>query len=703
MEAIYQILPGETIYALGWTVIHSLWQALVLAFLLLLVLSGLSRKKSSWRYLSANLALILQLVVSGITFFVIKQQSPVTKSLPHPPILEEEVGRHFAEAVVTSPLEQIQNMFVAYFEAHLPLIVLIWLIGTAFFLLRLLGGLVYVQHLRYHQVYPLQEEWQAFIEHLQTKLNYKQKVALLSSAAVKVPMVIGYFKPVILVPAGVLTLLTPAELEAVIAHELAHIYRKDFVFNILQTFIESLFYFNPAVWWISAYIRTERENCCDDIAVTISGHRLSYVKALVKLEEANQASPRMAMAFAKRGKGHLLLRVKRILNQPQNKSSMMEKFSASILLIAALICWSLSMSSSNDKAIHPINGTLDAFDKLVQQKRSILISRIALDTLPKGDISIQSEKDGKQISAILKDGKIKSIVVDGKQIPVSDFVEYEQTIESLLSNLPEPPAIPILPELPEVPEIPAPPTPPAPPAPPAPEMPEAPEMGGLSPRPAADATVPRQKTANIVVEVDAEGEEYTVIVTESVDVEASTFEFEDIENGEKIHFGEADLQWQSDNNDLVFVWSDGDKKRIVKGLRGAEKQLKEMEKHGLLDADHILEHAELSLENALDKKIVIDGITVLGDGPSADFEDWDGGGFAFFQKQDLSDILSRELKKDGLIRKNGGYKLEVNDKGKLKVNGKKQPEAITKKYIGLIERITGNPVKGDHKVIIQKK
>jgi len=114
-------------------------------------------------------------------------------------------------------------------------------------------------------------------------------------------MTIGALKPIILFPIGAVTYLSVEQMEAILAHELAHIRRNDYFFNILHSLVEIIFYFHPAVWWLSNTIRNERENCCDDIAVSVSGNSLSYAKALVNLQELHAHSPTLAMGFAGKG------------------------------------------------------------------------------------------------------------------------------------------------------------------------------------------------------------------------------------------------------------------------------------------------------------------------------------------------------------------------------------------------------------------
>ena len=236
----------------------------------------------------------------------------------------------------------VQSFFrksIEYFNEHLPLIVTLWLMGMVFFLLRLLGGLIFIQELKIQQHQPLSSKWQTTFQKIHAKFPMKKTVRFVESGLAKTPMVIGYLKPIILFPLGTVNQLTQQEVEAVLAHELAHIYRNDYLLNIIQSFIEIIFYYHPAVWWISANIRTERENCCDDIAVKICGSSITYVKALVILDEI-QPTPNLAMLFSSDSKNQLLNRVKRILNQPQNKFNIMEKFTATCFLLVALFLFS---------------------------------------------------------------------------------------------------------------------------------------------------------------------------------------------------------------------------------------------------------------------------------------------------------------------------------------------------------------------------
>jgi beta-lactamase regulating signal transducer with metallopeptidase domain len=153
----------------------------------------------------------------------------------------------------------------------------VMLLKYLFFLL----GLNRLRELRTTQIFRVSNFWNEKLKELSVKLQIKKHVRLLQSRLAKVPMVIGHLKPVILIPFGLFAALTQEEVEAILLHELAHIKRNDYLINLLQTFIQTIFFFNPGVLWMSSVLRNERENCCDDIAVTYLHNKTNYINALV--------------------------------------------------------------------------------------------------------------------------------------------------------------------------------------------------------------------------------------------------------------------------------------------------------------------------------------------------------------------------------------------------------------------------------------
>jgi len=225
----------------------------------------------------------------------------------------------------------------------MPLLVLLWVMGLMIFSIRFLGGLAYTQRLKHHKTYAVSKEWDLKLKQMVDKMKVSRPVSMLESALIKMPMVIGYFKPVILMPLGALSNIPADQLEAIISHELAHVLRKDYVINIIQSVIEVFFFFHPAVWWISKNIRIEREYNCDDLTIKFYDDPLIYVKALANIKEmeTNNEYTRFVTAFSN-GKDQLLERIHRMINRPKIKSG----FSEGVILVVFLIFSVLTISTT---------------------------------------------------------------------------------------------------------------------------------------------------------------------------------------------------------------------------------------------------------------------------------------------------------------------------------------------------------------------
>jgi beta-lactamase regulating signal transducer with metallopeptidase domain len=174
-----------------------------------------------------------------------------------------------------------------------------------------LGGWALAWRLKRWRTSPAGESLQRAAAALCARLDVRRAVRLLDSAAAEVPSAIGWLRPVVLLPVGALAALTPEQVELLIAHELAHIRRHDYLINLLQSAVETALFYHPAVWWISAQIRIEREHCCDDLAVEACGDAVRYAKALATLEELRAES--VALVVAANG-GSLLRRIQRLAN-----------------------------------------------------------------------------------------------------------------------------------------------------------------------------------------------------------------------------------------------------------------------------------------------------------------------------------------------------------------------------------------------------
>lgn len=318
MNAITQLLGDGAIRAIGWVLLHSLWQGMIIALALAFVLLAMRRQSSNARYLAGLSALGLLMIAVVFTF--VKIYSPGSAGqfitdFSEAGIVLQEAGTAMIAADLPAAeqgLWQTLRYFGEYFEVHLPFIVLVWILGVFVLMLRMLGELAYIQHLRYSKGKIVTGKWHDRMQEMAWEMGIQHTVMLKESLRINGPILTGYFKPIILIPFGLMANLSPAQVESVLAHELAHIKRHDYLINIVQSLVETILFFNPAVWWISSLIRTEREHSCDDLAIDVTGDEVTFVKTLAHLEELRLANPNLAMAF--NGKGGVLGRIQRILN-----------------------------------------------------------------------------------------------------------------------------------------------------------------------------------------------------------------------------------------------------------------------------------------------------------------------------------------------------------------------------------------------------
>lgn len=314
--------------------------------------------------------------------------------------------------------------------------------------------------------------WGEKLAALSRQLGMSEPVRLLESALVHAPVAIGWFKPAILLPVGLVNRLSPAEVEAILAHELAHIVRRDWLFNLLQAFIETLFYYHPAVWWMSQVIRNERENCCDDAALAATGNRLAFAKALVQVQELAKPAPALALGINGSGRPLLLERIRRILNQPQQKSQIMEKFTATVILLALLTL--VGIRANNAPSLSAAFAQMTGFPGVLIGMQDD-DNQSVNDSLPKPKSTrkIVREDDNQRVEAEYQDNQLTRLNIDGKEIPASEFDRHRDLTNELQREIraPLPPMPPMPPGVyffpPGTPAIaPAPPMPPMPPVPP---------------------------------------------------------------------------------------------------------------------------------------------------------------------------------------------------------------------------------------------
>jgi beta-lactamase regulating signal transducer with metallopeptidase domain len=236
----------------------------------------------------------------------------------------------------------------------LPWIDGFWLMGVFVLSLRSLGGWWLIRRLRASAHHAIPEAIGETFQRIASALGLQRSVELAVSGSVSGPITIGFLRATVLLPLCALTSLGPDELEVVLAHELAHVRRADFLWNLVQTFAETVFFFHPAVWWIGSCLRSERELCCDDLALEICPNPVTYARALFHLEEQRARQPRLAMALdGNSPRSTLRMRIMRILGEPVAHAghSPSRAFSISVAVAGLLIL--VFPSSQVLASLHP--------------------------------------------------------------------------------------------------------------------------------------------------------------------------------------------------------------------------------------------------------------------------------------------------------------------------------------------------------------
>jgi beta-lactamase regulating signal transducer with metallopeptidase domain len=332
-----EMLTGPLAQAIGWALLHLLWQATIVAGILAAVLALIPRESATARYGAAcsALALVFALFVATTIRAYDPAVAPVQTTATEEESVHVPLARIPAVIVATAAASWRDRAIDAVASARqsLPTVVAAWFLGVLFLSSRLLISWLRARRLVNHGAVPATRDWQQVAERLSAALGLTRAVRLLESAAVEVPSVIGTLRPAILLPASTLTGLTPDQLEMVLAHELAHIRRHDFLMNLLQAFVETLMFYHPAVWWMSGRVRIERENCCDDLAVAVCGNPLQYAKALTRLEELRAGDLQVVVAA---NGGSLLDRIRRIASGRAESTSVSSRWAAAIATLAIL-------------------------------------------------------------------------------------------------------------------------------------------------------------------------------------------------------------------------------------------------------------------------------------------------------------------------------------------------------------------------------
>jgi uncharacterized protein (TIGR03435 family) len=322
-------LNHPAVQAIGWALLHFIWQGTLLAALF--ALTNRITKSARIRYATGCAAMLLMPAVFVAT--VLRSERPqvpvILVSYAEP--LYTSSGRNLTgRATIVTPAP---GTAPANDRSTIPgWIACLWIIGVAAFSISTAAGWLRIQQLTKRGTEPANPAWREALETLRRRLKISKPVRLCTSAIAEVPTVIGWLRPCILLPISAITNLDESQLRAILVHELAHIRRHDYLINLLQNAIETLLFYHPAVWWISRQIRQEREHCCDDLAVEVCGDVILYATALTQLEHLRGHNSEPALAATG---GDLLARIRRLIGKRTNTQP--DRTAASIIAFLTVV------------------------------------------------------------------------------------------------------------------------------------------------------------------------------------------------------------------------------------------------------------------------------------------------------------------------------------------------------------------------------
>jgi bla regulator protein blaR1 len=337
------MLDSQLVQTLGLVLVHSTWQGLLIGLLFAAGRLALKDTTAVSRYNWATLCLILMALAPVITFTWLAGGTG-NHAVAGLTTMSDNVRAGVASAVSQSSGWSL--------SAFLPAIVGLWFCGVAIMSIRLSAGWWYVRQLRRHADYRIPPAMQARLEQVIEQLNMARQVSLAFSNQIAGPMLVGVFRPLILVPTGLVNGLSPRQMEMVLAHELAHLQRADHLVNLFQNIVETLLFYHPVVRWISGEIRAERELASDEQVARLTGDRITYAETLLKLEKARGNRPQFAIGMADH---QLLKRVRHLLApRPRQPGS---AISGTALLSVLLVSVITALASTGLKALSDTDPT----------------------------------------------------------------------------------------------------------------------------------------------------------------------------------------------------------------------------------------------------------------------------------------------------------------------------------------------------------
>jgi beta-lactamase regulating signal transducer with metallopeptidase domain len=417
------VLTDGALQRLASTLLHFLWQGAVLAAVAAVALRLLARQSAEIRYAVAAGALLVMTAAPFLTFVFNSTISSLTRAV----IVMAANTIAPATGATETPTALID------WNSWMPSILMLWFAGVAFSTTRLTVSWWITLRLRRTAELILPGNIHELFRSLTSQMGFVRSITLMKSRRIATPLVVGWIRPMVLLPVRALTGLDEDQLRAVLAHELAHIRRHDFLVNVLQRCVESFLFYHPGVWWLSARIRAEREHCCDDLAVRVCGDPLVYAQALVQMEQARGGDPQIAMAAGGSG---LTGRVLRVLGRESGRGDWRETVLVWMCLLAIV---SVSVLPSRSAIAQPVAVPVQSQSAAAEAEAILPTARALLLALAEPQPGTQVPLPAAQPATTDDTGSIEGIVVRfGTDQPVvRAFVTlYPDDLSAALPGLP---------------------------------------------------------------------------------------------------------------------------------------------------------------------------------------------------------------------------------------------------------------------------
>lgn len=344
-------IANHILEIIGMTILHSLWQITLLWLLLIVALRLLPTASSSTRYLFALSTLTLSILITISTAFFEWQYRTSSEQVSVLSTASDAPSDMLISVEPSSLSEVIRTL-----DNSVPIVAWVWFAGLFVMATRFGGSLLYLRTLRNPQnISSLSSDWEAKLQSLSRTIGLRCNVMIASSARISSPVTMGHLSPIILLPAGLLSGLSTAQIESVLVHELYHIKRRDYIVNIVQALVEVVFFYHPAVWHINKIIREEREKTCDDLTVRFCGNALEYARALTQIQEINTLTkPTLAMSATGTNR-NFYNRIKRLFDVSPNPAQARSKgvFAMAFLVVyIAVVISSANVSTAQTAENH---------------------------------------------------------------------------------------------------------------------------------------------------------------------------------------------------------------------------------------------------------------------------------------------------------------------------------------------------------------